>query len=125
MNEKDYFEMVKNCEAKNYEEIRERFTDRNIRLLHGSIGLETEAGEIADQLKKHIFYGKDLDTVNLEEEIGDMFWYCALMCDELGVDFTQIMEKNYNKLTARYKKGFTKQEALNRDLENERNILEQ
>ena len=48
------------------------------RILHGAIGMMTEAGEILDIFKKHIFYGKPVDVVHLKEEIGDFFWYLAI-----------------------------------------------
>jgi hypothetical protein len=46
--------------------IKERLSDEStIHLLHAATGMVTEAGELLDMLKKHIFYGKDLDLVNL------------------------------------------------------------
>lgn len=48
------------------------------RILHGAIGMMTEAGEILDIFKKHIFYGKPVDVAHLKEEIGDFFWYLAI-----------------------------------------------
>lgn len=96
----------------------------NIRLLHAGMGMATEAGEFIDALKKHLFYGKPLDRVNLAEEVGDLLWYCALALDELGVDFDSVLETNIKKLSARYPEKFTEHHAENRNLEVERNILE-
>jgi hypothetical protein len=39
-------------------------------LLHGGMGVATEAGELLDVIKKHHAYGKEIDLVNLREEIG-------------------------------------------------------
>ena len=97
--------------------------DGTKRLLHAGIGLSTEAGEFLDALKKHIFYGKELDKVNLAEEMGDMFWYMAIVADELGFEFEEVMEKNISKLKARYGEKFTEEKAENRDLNTERDIL--
>lgn len=94
------------------------------RLLHAGIGMATESGEILDQLKKHLYYGKVLDEVNLVEEIGDLFFYMAIACDSLGVSFEDVMKKNNAKLRARYGDRFTSEAAINRDLEKERSILE-
>ena len=91
---------------------------KNQRLLHGAIGASTEAAEILDQLKKHVYYGKELDKVNLFEEVGDLFWYLALLADELGFSFDDVMEKNLEKLNARYRDEFDPEKALNRDLKN-------
>lgn len=95
-----------------------------IRLLHASIGMCTETGELQDQLKKHIFYGKPLDTTNLVEEMGDLMWYVGIMCDTLKVSLEDVMIKNIAKLKARYPEKFTEDKALNRNLFDEREMLE-
>ena len=56
-------------------------------ILHGVLGVVTEAGEIADVLKKHLIYGKTLDKVNLKEELGDVAWYVALLIRRLDTKF--------------------------------------
>lgn len=99
-------------------------TPKKLDLLHASMGLVTEAGEFQDMLKKHIFYGKPFDEVNLKEEIGDILWYCAIALEALGTDFESVMQTNINKLKARYPNKFTEENALERNLEIEREILE-
>lgn len=93
-------------------------------LLHASMGLVTEAGEFQDMLKKHVFYGKPLDKINLKEEIGDLLWYCAIALEALDTDFQAVMQTNIDKLKARYPEKFTEEKAENRDLDKERKILE-
>jgi NTP pyrophosphatase (non-canonical NTP hydrolase) len=63
------------------------------RMLHGLIGLCTESGELLDAMKKHLYYGKELDTVNMLEEIGDLCWYLAIICDVADIDFAEQIEK--------------------------------
>lgn len=99
-------------------------TLNSLDLLHASMGLVTEAGEFQDMLKKHVFYGRELDEVNLKEEIGDILWYCAIALDALGSDFESVMQTNIDKLKARYPEKFTEDSANNRDLDTEREILE-
>ena len=43
--------------------------------LHMKIGVVTEIGELLDQLKCKHAYGKELDIVNVGEEIADICWY--------------------------------------------------
>ena len=121
-------DFVKACvmrESKDQDKIKARLQDTDtIRLLHSMIGLCTESGEIQDQMKKNIFYGKPLDRVNLVEELGDLMWYVAIAADTLGVSLEDIMERNNAKLEARYGKAFTEQAALVRNLDKEREILE-
>lgn len=103
----------------------ERLTEGNkVQLLHALIGIVTESGELFDQFKKHIFYGKPLDLVNLQEELGDLMWYIAILLDYLGISLEEIMAQNNAKLRARYPEKFTEDNALNRDLDGERKVLE-
>ena len=125
MNTKEYIQNAVKTESRDFDAIGARLQSvQNQRLLHAGIGLATEAGEFLDALKKHVFYGKELDTVNLREEMGDVFWYCAIIADELNVDFAEVMERNIAKLKARYGEKFTEERANTRDLNSERQILE-
>ena len=121
-------DFIKACvmrEARDTQPIKDRLqSTENVRLLHAMIGMVTEAGEIQDQMKKAIFYGKSIDKVNLVEELGDVMWYIAIAADTLGVSLEEIMAKNNEKLEARYGKVFTETAALNRNLDAEREILE-
>lgn len=92
--------------------------------LHMVIGISTEAGEILDAYKKAFAYGKDLDIVNIREELGDLLWYMSNLMRFLDIDFEDTLDINVKKLRARYKNGFSEEEALNRNLEKEREILE-
>src|SRR5688572_3169372 len=103
MDSKEYVKNALRTESGDMVKIGERLSEpKNIRLLHGAIGLATEAGEIQDALKKHVFYGKPLDLVNIAEEMGDLFWYLAILSDTIGEPFQKIMETNIAKLKARY-----------------------
>ena len=96
--------------------------DNNIHMI---LGMATEVAEIQDVFKKALAYGKSLDMVNLQEEIGDIMWYIAGFCDINGFDFEQILEVNIKKLIQRYPDKFSKKDALNRNLEKERRSLEE
>jgi NTP pyrophosphatase (non-canonical NTP hydrolase) len=96
----------------------------DMNLLHGAIGICTEAGELLDAFKKKLYYGKELDVTNVKEEIGDMMWYVAILMRELNLDFDELLQINIDKLRARYPEKFSEANALNRDLKKERDILE-
>jgi NTP pyrophosphatase (non-canonical NTP hydrolase) len=125
MKPSDFTKSVLLRENKDHDSIAERLSNiGDLRLLHAMIGMCTEVGEFQDMMKKHMIYGKSLDRVNLKEELGDILWYVALAVDELGTTFEDIMATNNAKLAARYGDVFTKEAALNRDLNTEREILE-
>ena len=89
------------------------------------MGLVTESAELMDALKKSTYYGRDLDVVNVKEEAGDILWYLAILFDELDTTFEEEMDRVINKLRTRFPEKFTESDAFNRDLEQERNVLEQ
>jgi len=93
-------------------------------LLHATIGISTEAGELLDAVKKHLFYGKKLDIVNIHEELSDICWYMSLLMEWSGTTWEEVFELNIEKLRLRYPEKFTTDKALSRNLEAERNLLE-
>ncbi len=92
--------------------------------IHMILGIQTESAEIADAYKKYIAYNNPLDLVNVKEEIGDTLWYIANMCNMHGWDLRDILDTNIAKLEARYPEKFTEEQAINRNLLAERQILE-
>ena len=126
MTPKEYVENVLKTESMNHKAITLRLLPiETQRLLHGAIGVVTESGELMDALKKHIYYGAELDKTNVKEEIGDLLWYVGILCDTLGLTFEEVFETNIAKLKARYGDKFNETGALNRNLEKEREILEE
>lgn len=112
--------------ASRTESLKESIPPLAIRLLHGTTGIQTESGELADGVKRHVFYGKPLDVVNVKEEIGDLMWYVALLCNALELNLGEVMGLNIAKLQKRYPDKYTDELAAeeNRDREGERKILE-
>ena len=78
------------------------------------LGLNGEAGECADLLKKHLFQGHPLDVTKLIEEIGDVMWYCSLLADGLNVELGWIADMNIVKLNKRYPEGLDPEKSMNR-----------
>lgn len=84
------------------------------RLQHGMLGIITEAGELGDTIKKHVIYGKTLDLANIDEELGDLMWYMAVIANAVGSDFERIAIENIAKLRARYPADYSDVDALER-----------
>lgn len=125
MNPNTYKNAALRTNPEDYQPIIERLSTESIAgLLHAGIGLATESGEFLDQLKKHIFYGRELDEVNLREELGDAQWYLALACHYLDYGMEAMMEDNLRKLQSRFPNRFTKEGAIVRDLEKERKAFQ-
>ena len=78
------------------------------RLLTASLGLSAEAGEFTEVVKKIFLQGKPYNEENafhLKRELGDICWYLAQACMALDTNFREVMEMNYEKLSARYPEG--------------------
>lgn len=84
------------------------------RLLNGLMGLNGEAGECIDILKKHLFQGHALDAEHMAKELGDVAWYLAVSADAIGYDLETVMHMNVDKLKARYPDGFDTEHSLHR-----------
>ncbi len=65
-----------------------------------ALGLNGEAGEVAEKIKKSIRDDKELGE-ELQQEIGDCLWYMARLLDELGYGFSDTAEANLDKLLDR------------------------
>jgi NTP pyrophosphatase (non-canonical NTP hydrolase) len=78
------------------------------------LGLTGEAGEFADHIKKWIFQGHDLNEGKVKAELGDIAWYLARACTALGVDLSEVLQANIDKLWKRYPDGFTTEASLAR-----------
>lgn len=93
-------------------------------MTHMILGMQTEVGEFADPYKKHWVYGKELDLTNIKEEMGDLMWYIASTCEFNNWSLEEICKTNIEKLKARYPEKYTNENAINRNLDVEREILE-
>ena len=98
--------------------------DIDSRILHAIVGIATESGELMEAVHNKLSVQTPLDNVNLQEEVGDLNWYEAILIDELGADWDEIRERNIAKLKARYPDKFSSESAINRDVKVERKILE-
>lgn len=87
------------------------------RVLNGVMGLNGEAGECIDIVKKHYFQGHELNKLKLLDELGDVLWYIAETATGLGVEMNEIAEHNIAKLRARYPQGFSAERSINRESE--------
>ena len=74
-------------------------------LTYTVLGLNGEAGEVAEKLKKTIRdnNGKidEARTYEIAQELGDVLWYVAETASQLGLSLGQIAEINIEKLFSR------------------------
>lgn len=87
---------------------------QEIMLLWNAIGLAGEAGEVAEHIKKGVLHQHGVDANKLGKELGDVLWYVAGLCTKAGLDMSQVMAENIQKLQARYPHGFTAADSQRR-----------
>jgi NTP pyrophosphatase (non-canonical NTP hydrolase) len=78
------------------------------RLMTAAFGMSAEAGEFTEVVKKIFLQGKPYNEENIfhmKRELGDLCWYLAQACMALDINFEQVLEMNYEKLSARYPEG--------------------
>ena len=78
------------------------------RLLTAAVGMSAEAGEFTEIVKKIIFQGKAVNEENLfhlKRELGDIMWYVSQACIGLDISLEEVIQMNFEKLSARYPEG--------------------
>lgn len=84
------------------------------RIREGCYGLNGEAGECIDILKKVEFQGHAFDPVKLVDELGDVLWYIAQTATGLNITLEDVAQHNVEKLKKRYPNGFDVERSIHR-----------
>jgi len=101
-------------QANKYQEWSEKTAiyPKDENLTYVALGLAGEAGEVANVVKKMI---RDDNGVLLQEkrdklvaEMGDVIWYMARMCAEIGTTLEEVMQQNHDKLEDRLARNVIK-----------------
>lgn len=88
MNLKEYIEATRR--TWNYQ-------DPEKDLEHAALGIVSEVGELLNAYKKNVGYGKELDLINIKEELGDIHFFIARIIDQLSIeDEVSKWEVNYH-----------------------------
>lgn len=104
-------------------ETNKAWSPADIDVLHGAIGVITEAGEVAEYLLRWA-EGNAFDRVNVLEESGDISWYVVRSLRGIGVTLEQSNRANIDKLRGRHGEAFDVFRDANRDLNAEHAKLE-
>lgn len=83
-------------------------------LLEGLMGLNGEAGEAIDILKKQMFQDHKEDYKHIASELGDCCWYITVTANAMGYSLVDILNMNIEKLHKRYPNGFDSAKSIDR-----------
>lgn len=82
-----------------------KYPDIGHNVAYPTLGLAGEAGEVAERVKK--MYRDDGGVLApqrrdaLKAELGDVLWYVAALCSELGLSMEDVAAHNVRKLQDR------------------------
>lgn len=79
------------------------------RCVYPALGLADEAGEVLGKIKK-LYRDRGGEVTpgfreELEKELGDVYWYLAVLADAFGLDSSEVAAANLRKLADRAERG--------------------
>lgn len=83
------------------------------KVLYPTLGLCGEAGEVAEKVKKQVRDGV-FNRHEVAKELGDVLWYMANICNDIGYNLDEIADLNIDKLSSRKKRDVIQGSGDNR-----------
>jgi len=105
---------MKGCQMNTFDEYQQRANATAIypdsaKLTYPVLGLNGEAGEVAEKVKKMVRDDNNEMTedkrTELAKEVGDVLWYIAAICRDIEVSLEDVAQLNITKLESRKKRG--------------------
>ncbi len=83
-----------------------------LEICNWGLGLAGEAGDVVSCIKKVVFHENEMIKDGIRENVGDMMWYTAMICNFYDWSLDEILGENLEKLEKRYASGgFSLKEA--------------
>lgn len=84
------------------------------KIRNGCYGLNGEAGECIEILKKTEFQGHPFEPDQMLDELGDTLWYLTQTTIGLGMTLDDVARHNIKKREERYPDGFDPEKSIHR-----------
>lgn len=98
--------------------------------VHKEVSLQYElevimntSSKMADMIKKTIFYGKEYPLNDWQAAVTNIAISCHYLCKFFSLNVNELKRKNIAKLKERFPNKFSEEDAINRDVQKEREIL--
>ena len=79
----------------NYQELAMRTLGPHNDITYLTMGLVGEVGEVIDYAKKTLYHGHKYESEKLCEEMGDVLWYVAALCQNQDIAFATVAQMAY------------------------------
>tara|TARA_R110000744_G_scaffold190449_1_gene309653 strand:- start:93 stop:404 length:312 start_codon:yes stop_codon:yes gene_type:complete len=83
------------------------------KVLYPTLGLCGEVGEVAEKVKKQVRDGV-FHRHEVAKELGDVLWYLANVCNDIGYSLDEVADLNIEKLSSRKKRNVIQGSGDNR-----------
>jgi hypothetical protein len=124
-----YLAIISDVQGYNFGNLINRFTSDGFNKTNQQIinKLVADSLDLLDKFKKAIYYNAAIG--NIDKLVENIFEGLAYLCINNGINIEEMLELNIKKLQdkkkGRYKNQvFNSDEAINRDVDNERQLLE-
>ena len=101
-----------------YQELARRTQNKDLsmskRMYHALHGLSAEVGEIHEIFQKS-YQGHTVYTEKIIDEMSDVLWFIAELCDVFTVSMDELAQHNIDKLKKRFPDGFDPERSLHRE----------
>lgn len=87
-----------------------------IGILTWGLGISGEAGDVASCIKKTFMHDND-QRAGIRENLGDVMWYIAMICNHFDWNMEEILKENMEKLDKRYPNGFSYEAAKRKPID--------
>jgi len=94
--------------------ITKKFDDPEKEMMTWGLGISGEAGDVAGCIKKTCSQGDD-QKAGIRENLGDVLWYIAAICNTYGWNLEDIFSENVSKLRKRYPTGSFREQDIARN----------
>lgn len=86
--------------------------------------ISDHVGKLANLVKRNEFYGEELNRKECFILLSKILSEVHELCRDYEIDIEEVLEKNIKKLEKRFPEEFDPARALNRNLEEERKVLD-
>lgn len=97
-------------EINEYQELAKKtakkFENKDLEISTWGLGIAGEAGDVASCIKKTFAHENKVIEEGIKENLGDTFWYAAMICNFFGWKLEDVLNENIEKLKKRYPEGF-------------------